>query len=120
VITGWLVKIVIVVGLLGVGVLEVGSPLITRAQVDGAAHDAADDAAAEYFQGRSVEAAKTVAEAVAAKEGAKLESFDFDPATSTVTVKLVKEARSIVMKKIKQTKSWYVIRVTASSAGPNK
>jgi hypothetical protein len=120
VITGWLVKIVIVVALLGVGVLEAGSPLITRAQVDGAAHDAADDAAAEFFQSRSVDNAHDVAEHVAAKDGAKLESFDLDPATGTVTVKLVKEARSIVLKKFKQTKNWYVIRVTASSAGPNK
>jgi hypothetical protein len=120
VITGWLVKIVIVVGLLGVGVLEAGSPLITRAQVDGAAHDAADDAATEYFQGHSPETAQAVAESVAAKEGAKLESFQIDEATRTVTVKLVKEARSLVLKKFKQTKSWYVIRVTASSAGPNK
>lgn len=118
-ITGWLVKIVVVVALIGLVAVEAGSPLITRAQVDGAAHDAADDAAADWFQRHDFDAAKAVAQAVADKEHVTLEDFTVDEDTGRVQVKMFKQARSVVMKKLSQTRSWYEIRVTADSTGPS-
>jgi hypothetical protein len=117
-ITGWLFKIVITVAVLGLVAFEGGSPLITRAQVDGTAHDAADDAAAEYFQRKDPDGAKAVAQQIADKDKATLEDFAIDPATGQVTVRMFKQARSVVLKKWSQTKSWYEIRITAKSKGP--
>lgn len=118
-ITGWLVKVVIGIALLGVAAVEIGSPIITRAQVDGAAHDAADNAAAEYFSSRNIERAKEVAEQIASDEEATLEEF-FQDETGAIHVKLFKKARSIVLKKFSQTRSWYEIRVSATGTGPTK
>jgi hypothetical protein len=117
-ITGWLAKIVIVIALGGLVAFEGGSPLITRAQVDGAAHDAADDAAAEFFQTRNVDSARAKAQVIADKEGATIEAFTIDDATGRVHLTLFKQARSVVMKKLSQTRSWYEVRVSADSTGP--
>jgi hypothetical protein len=117
-ITGWLAKLVIAIALFGIIAFEAGSPLITRAQVDGTAHDAADDAAAEWFQRKDEDAARAIAEEIAEKEGTTLEDFELDPATGTVRVTMFKQARSIIMKKFSQTRSWYEIRVTAEGSGP--
>ncbi|MDQ1445450.1 MAG: hypothetical protein QOI20_1914 [Acidimicrobiaceae bacterium] len=114
-ITGWLVKIVLVVALIGLVAVEGGSPLITRAQVDGTAHDAADDAAAEYFQHHNADAAKAVAQELADKEHAAMPEFSVDANTGTVHVKLEKQARSLLLKKWSKTKSWFDVRVTAES-----
>jgi Flp pilus assembly protein TadG len=120
VITGWLVKIVIVIAALGFLGVEVGSPVIVRAQVDGAAHDAADDAAGDYFQHHNEDTAKALAQQDASDKSATLESFDVKPETGLVTVTLTKQARSFVLKKIKRFKSWYQVRVTVTSAGRGK
>jgi hypothetical protein len=120
VITGWLVKIAIGIAVAGLLFVEVGSPLITRAQVDGAAHDAADDAAAEFFQhpGSGEDAARNIAQQVADDKGMTMEAFSVDDAGVHVT--FFKQARSVVLKRFSQTRSWYQIRVRASSAGPGK
>lgn len=119
-ITGWLLKIVIVIVLLGGALIEVGSPIITRAQVDGAAHDAADDAAADYLQRHDVDAARAVAQADADKEHATIEVFEVDEPTGTVKVKLFRQSRSFLLKKFSQTRKFTEIRVTATSTGPGK
>jgi hypothetical protein len=119
-ITGWLVKIVVVIALVGVLGIEAGSPVITRAQVDGAAHDAADDAAADYFQRHNPESARAIAQTIADKEGTVLEDFQIEPTQGVVTVKLFKQARSVLLKKFSQTRSWTEVRVTASSSRRGK
>lgn len=113
-ISGFLLKIVIGIALIGFIAVEGGSPLITRAQVDGAAHDAADDAAQEFFATRDPERAKAVAEEVAAKEDTVLESFGVDE-QGMVSVTMFKEARSVLLKKWSVTESWYEIRVSATA-----
>lgn len=113
-ISGFLLKIVIGIALIALIAVEGGSPLITRAQVDGAAHDAANEAAGEYFQTRNVDAARAAAAEVAAKEDTVLEEFSVDE-QGTVKVTLFKEAESILLEKWSVTESWYDIRVTATS-----
>lgn len=118
-ITGWLVKIMIGIGVAAFLFVEIGSPVITRAQVDGAAHDAADNAAAEYFSSRNIDSARAIAQRIADDEGAQLQEFGLDE-QGRIHVRLFKEARSILLKKISQTKSWYEIRVSATGTGPTK
>jgi hypothetical protein len=47
-----------------------------------------------------------------------MEAFSVDDAGVHVT--FFKQARSVVLKRFSQTRSWYQIRVRASSAGPGK
>lgn len=119
-ITGWLIKIVVVIALVGVVVVEVSSPLITKAQVDSAAHDAADEASLDYLNGHNVDRAQQVAQADADKDHATLEHFELDPDTGKVTVTLFKQARSFILKKFTQTRKWTEVRVTATSSGSAK
>jgi hypothetical protein len=116
-ITGWLLKIVIVIAVIGAVFVEVGSPVITHFQVDGAAHDAADDAASSWFQKKDQTLAQDIASQDAAKEHATVESFVIDD-NNVIHVRLFKQARSFVLKKFSWAKKWYEVRVSASSAGP--
>jgi hypothetical protein len=116
-ITGWLLKIVVVIALVGLVVVEVGSPVITHFQVDGAAHDAANDAAADYVQRHDVDGAKSIAEQDAAKEHATLDAFAVDD-NNIVHVRLSKQAKSFLLKKLSVAKKWYDVSVSASSSGP--
>lgn len=113
-IIGWLMKIVISFALVGFLAVELGSPLVTRAQLDTLAHDAADNAVLELLGNNSDERAQEVANEVVTKEDARLKHFVIDQRGVTVTVE--REARSFLLKKVEQLKSWYEVEVTASAA----
>jgi hypothetical protein len=119
VITGWLLKIVLVIGIIGFLAVEGGSPLIVRAQLDGAAHDAANDAAAEYLSSHNVDTARARADADAAKEGGTVQAFEID-SQNVVHVTVYKQARSVLLRKWNKLKSWYDVRVSVTSASRGK
>lgn len=116
-IAGWLLKIVIGFALVGLAVAEGGSPLVTRAQLDGVAHDAADDAARALQDSRDFGRACQVAQEVAARHDAFIGVGDCKVAQGEVTVTVHKEAWSLFMKKWDKTQSWYDVAVTVSSKG---
>ena len=111
----WLIKLVVGIALFGFLVIELGSPLITRATLDGQAHDAANDAAHELFQSHSEDRAQVIAQQDADNDHAKLAIFRIDE-QGTVHVTLSKQARSYVLYKFKPTRDWYNVRVSASAA----
>lgn len=113
---GWVVKIVLAVALIGAIGFEVGSPLITRAQVDDVAHSAADRAASEMAASKDPKRARQVAdEVVVRNEGMSLDRFTI-AANGTVEVVVSKRAGSLVLHRFSQTAAWYDISVTAASA----
>jgi Flp pilus assembly protein TadG len=114
VISGWLVKIVVALAIVGFLVVELGSPLLTKATLDGTAHDAADDAAHEYFQDHDPDKAQQTAVEDAENGHAHLERFSIDD-QGVVHVTLSKQARSYVLHRFKQTKDWYNVRVSVSA-----
>jgi Flp pilus assembly protein TadG len=114
VIFGWLLKLVTALVLLGFVAVEAGSPLVTKATLDGAAHNAADDAAHEYFQSRDTDKAKAAAAQDATDDHAQLQNFSIDD-QGVVHVTLYKKARSFVLDKFSQTKDWYNVHVSASA-----
>lgn len=116
-ITGWLVKIVLGFALVGVAVAEAGSPLVTRAQIDGVAQDAADSAALALQETRDYGRACQVAQEVAARSDTYIGVGECSVDQSKVTVTVHKNAWSLVMKNWSETKSWYEVKVTASSRG---
>ncbi|HEX2064793.1 MAG TPA: hypothetical protein VHE80_10275 [Acidimicrobiales bacterium] len=107
-------KIVVVLVLLGVAVVELGSPVVTRAQLDGVAHDAAASAAHELFERPDIERARTSAAQLATERGARLTSFSVEP-NGVVHVTVEREARSLVLKRWRQAEGWYDVEVDASS-----
>ena len=113
-ITGWLLKIVLGFVLLGFILVEAGSPLITRAQLDEVAHDAADNAALDLLDRNDVNRARTIAEGIVTEEEAALKSFSIDQAGVHVTVE--RQARSLLLKKVKQFESWYDVEVSATAS----
>ena len=119
-IIGWVVKIFLSIAALGVVGFEIGSPLVTRAQVDDAAHAAADEAAAEMFNTKDAEKARAVAEEVVAKKvGMRLDRFAVSE-TGVVQVIVSKEAASLVLERFEPTRDWYQIDVSAESSRPTR
>lgn len=116
-ITGWLVKIVLGFALVGVAIVEAGSPLVTRAQIDDVAHEAADNAALALQESRDFGRACQVAHEVAARNDAYIGVGECKVAQGEVTVTVHKTAWSLFLKKWSETKSWYEVNVTASSRG---
>ena len=113
-ITGWLLKIVVGIAVVGFLLVELGSPLVTRGQLDGIAHDAADNAALHLLDHPDeVEQAKQIAIDLATGKEAALTLFDAGPQLVTVTVQ--RDARSLLLKKLKQLESWYDVEVTATA-----
>ena len=114
-ITGWLVKIVVVIALLGLAAVELGSPLWTRAQLDGLAHDAADEAARVYEKTGDGQKAREAAETLAEDDDAVVTKF-FGPDTQgTVHVTVFREARSYLLHRFGPTKDWYTVSVEATA-----
>jgi hypothetical protein len=122
VIAGWLVKIVVVIALVGFAALELGSPLWTRAQLDGIAHDAADEGARVLKDTHDHQKACAAAEAQAEQDGATLTACDapLDVANpEAVRVTLFKQAKSYLLHKFGPTKEWYAVTITAKSVPGN-
>lgn len=113
-ITGWLLKVVLVIAVVGFLAVELGAPLVTRAQLDDLAHDAADNASLEILSSRNVEAAKAVAAEILTDKSAHLKEFSVDQ-QGRVTLTAEREARSFLLKKWDRTKSWYLVEVTVTS-----
>lgn len=112
-IIGWLAKIAITILLLGFAVVELGSPLLTRAQLDGVAHEAADEAGHEVMQSHDTNQARTEAEQVAARAEAALTTFEVDE-QGLVRVTVQRQARSFLLKSWDRTASWYDVSVSAT------
>lgn len=113
-IMGWLLKIVLGVAILGLLAVEGGSPLITRAQLDDVAHDAADNAALDLLDKRDPERARKIAEDIVLDKDAALTEFRVEPGRVYVTVQ--KQARSWLLRKVDQLKDWYDVEVSVSAS----
>jgi hypothetical protein len=114
VISRWIVKLVLGIALAGFVLFELGSPLVTKVMLDGQAHDAASDAAKDYFSGHDVAKAQAVAQQDADTDGAALSAFFVDD-QGVVHVTLSKKAKSYVLHNFGPTKHWYDISVNASA-----
>jgi Flp pilus assembly protein TadG len=115
VIAGWLAKIVIVIALLGFAAVELGSPLWTRAQLDGIAHDAADEAARVYKDTAKTAEAKTAAEERAKRDDAVVTQYSGPDNQGLVHVTVYREAKSYLLQNFGPTKDWYDVSVEASA-----
>ena len=114
-ISRFLIKVVLVIVVVGGAIVEFGSPLVVRAQLDGVANDAADESAFALAQSRNAVLAQSTAEQIIAGRDASLRSFQIDSA-GAVNVTVAREAPSLILKKWGKVKSWYDVVVNASAA----
>ena len=114
-VTGWLLKVVATIAVIGFLIVELGSPLLARGQLDDKAHLAANEAMLALKDGRSAEIAKAKAVEVA---GDKLTFFEITgPAgAQSVSVVLEDDAKSYLLRKyIKKLDGWYHIKADATA-----
>ncbi len=113
-ISRFLAKVVISIAVLGFAAVELGSPLIVRVQLDGVAHDVADESALTLSRSGDASQARATAEQIVLDRDASLRSFAIDGAR-TVNVTVAREAPSLVLKKVDKVRSWYDVSVTAAA-----
>lgn len=114
-ISGWLVKVLLGIALAGFLVIELGSPLIARAQADDAAHLVADDLALRLADFQTDEALKQGCADEAAKHDVTIVACDYDIPTSQVRVTINKHARSFLLDRFSVTKDWYDVEAHATA-----
>ena len=113
-ISGWLIKVVVGIALAGFLVIEIGSPLLKKAELDDAAHQAADNAALEFFDSKNIEAAQQVCAEVAADKDVNLDRCELDT-NGHIAVKVSDTARSFLFGKIDATKDFYEVDAEATA-----
>ena len=109
-----LAKIVIAIGLVGFALIELGSPLWTKAELDGTAHNAASDAAYAFGRTNNRDQAYAAALDDTNGDGAKLDEFYVDDA-GAVHVTVSKQAKSYLLHNFEKTRSWYEVRLRATA-----
>ncbi|MEA3076682.1 MAG: hypothetical protein QOF60_1590 [Actinomycetota bacterium] len=116
-ISGWLVKLLVGIAILAFAVIELGSPLIGRAQADDAAHAVADEVAFHLHDPGQFtdEALKQACATEAARHTVTVLACDYDGTTNKVNVTITKHARSFLLDKISVTKDWYDVEAHASA-----
>jgi len=116
VISGWLIKVLVGIALVGFLVVELGSPLIARAQADDAAHEVANEVAFELRNGPFTKATMDNACQTEAPKHAVTAVCTFDNGRYLVNVTVHKQARSVLFKKIGAMKDWYDVTASATAS----
>ena len=115
-ISGWLIKVLVGIALVGFLVVELGSPLIARAQADDAAHEVANEVAFELRNGPFTQATMDNACKVEAPKHEVTAVCSYDNSRNLVQVKVHKQARSFLFKKIGAMKDWYDVTASATAS----
>ena len=118
-ISGWVVKLVVSLALLGLVLFEAGSPWVARVQLDGAAVEAARQANRRYDRTKSVKEAEAAAQEVAAEDGATVSDFEItrEADETGVRLRVNRRAPSVVVGKWDKTSGYYDVSVVAESGG---
>jgi hypothetical protein len=103
----------VVIAALAVGLMfEIGSPLWARFDAAGAAQDAANAAARDYFDSANLDSAKTVATKAASVRGVTLTKIEM-LSDGSMKVTVHRFATSYLLHDISALKNWYNVTATA-------
>ena len=116
IVIGWLLKLVISLAIVGLVAFEGGAILVAKVQADGVANDVATEAAIAYAQGSDFDAAERAAEAEATHAGVELVSLDVASDGRSISVTILKKAKTLILQRIDSTKSWTEARSTRRRA----
>lgn len=111
---GWLVKVLVGIAVLGFLVIEIGSPLVARAQADDAAHEVANEAAFRLRDSFTQQTLDDSCAAEAAEQGVAVVRCEVD-ASRNVVVTVTKDAKSFLFAKFDATAKWYKAEATATA-----
>ena len=114
-ITGWLLRVVLGIALAGFLVVEIGSPLLARAQADDAAHEVANEAAFEYGRTNSYEGMQERCREKSSETGVDLVVCETTPDGKLIQVKISKKARSFLLHRFGPTEKWYRAEASATA-----
>jgi hypothetical protein len=107
VILGWLIKVSLVIGLLGLCLFDAVSVAVTNMNAQDTAGTAAGIGADEWTSSHNLQSAYNAASAFAEEHGGSVGPKDFwiDP-DGTVHVRMVKDATTILLYRNSTTKKW--------------
>lgn len=109
-------KGLVLAALVLVAVVDLGTPLVVRVQLDGAASDAAAAGGRTWIRGRDIRAAEEAARAEAAAVGATLERFEL-LTDGRIGMTLTKRVDARLFDALDQLDSWYDVQVDTTSTG---
>ena len=112
---GWLIKVLVGIAVIGFAVVELGSPLVARAQADDAAHEVANEASFRLRDDFTQESLNEACTEEAAEHDVTVEKCDFNRETNEVIVTVRKQARSFLLDRFDVTKDWYDVTASATA-----
>ena len=110
---GWLIKVIVGIAVIGFAVVELGSPLVARAQADDAAHEVANETSFRIRDDFTEKAMQDACTTEAADHDVTVTQCEFDTASNEVVVTVTKHARSFLLDKFDVTKDWYDVEASA-------
>jgi hypothetical protein len=112
IVTGWLLKLVVSIALVGVCAFEAGAIVVAKVGIEGVARDAAGDAAETYARNGNVQEAEQAARDHVERNGAVLESFSVVEGGEAVIVTASKRAKTLLVHRIGAIDDWATARST--------
>lgn len=109
------IKLILVLAILVFLVFEAGSPLLGRTAASGAANDAANAAALDYFgSGGNLADAKAAAANAASVRGAKVTNVSV-LSDGDIKVTVSRPAKSYLLHDVSALKNWYNVKASATA-----
>ncbi|GAC1408812.1 MAG: hypothetical protein NVSMB57_00690 [Actinomycetota bacterium] len=116
IVTGWLLKLLLSLLILGVVAFEVGAVVIAKVNVDSVAQNAATDAASTYGTTKSIDSARAEAEKKCLEGGAKLIDLTVAQDGRSLTVTVEKTAKTFFIHRIGFLKRFVLARTSHTAA----
>ena len=111
---GWLVKVLVGIAVLGFAAIELGSPLVARAQADDAAHEVADEASFRLRDNYTQETLDAACASEATEQSVEIVQCTVND-KEEVVVEVRKKARSFLLDRFDATKDWYDVTASATA-----
>ncbi len=111
---GWLVKVLVGIAVIGFAVIELGSPLVARAQADDAAHEVANEASFRLRDTYTQDVLDAACESEAEEQDVTIVECTVNE-KQEVVVKVSKQARSFLLDRFDATKDWYEVEASATA-----
>ena len=112
IVIGWILKLILSLAIFGVVAFEVGAIVVAKVTIETVAGDALEEAVDAYRPSTDLDAAQKAAQAEAERNGAILESFDYNSGSTEMTITVSKEAKTLFVHRIGFTESWAIARAT--------
>ncbi|MGH2703539.1 MAG: hypothetical protein ACRDJ4_00140 [Actinomycetota bacterium] len=116
---GWLIKIVVVLGILGLIVFEGGSVVLNRLTARDTASKAAQEAGFSYRDSTDQQRAEDAARQTAEAEGTTLVKLEIDLQNRNTTATVRKKAKSLLIHNIGPLRKYLTVTVSETAPFPS-